>query len=387
MKIRPFNIAIDEGEIADLKRRLAQTRWPSRVSDAGWMMGMDADFLRTLVGYWLQAFDWRRLESSLNRLPQFEAATAWGTIHFVHLRANAPHPLPVVLTHGWPGSFAELRKLAGMLAKPADYGGLPQDAFDVVVPSLPGYTFSPPPARHGTNIFTIADQWAALMSALGYPRFLAHGGDIGAGVTSVLGLRYPERLLGLHLNYIPSSYQPHIPDPADLSPEEKDFLAHRTAWIDAEGGYSHVQSTKPDVLAPALNDSPVGLAVWIIDKFRSWSDCNGDVTSRFSLDELLTAVSLYWFTRCMPSAIRLYWEGRRRPLRLGADERIEVPVAVAHFPREIPVPPRSYVERGYNVTRWTEMQRGGHFAALEEPDLLADDIRSFARQLREVPTC
>lgn len=382
MHIRPFKIAIDDAQIADLEQRLAKTRWASRMNDIGWAMGMDAEFLRTLVDYWRREFDWRQVESSLNRLPQFEAVMESGTIHFVHLRSGARAATPIVLTHGWPGQFAELGKVGEMLAKPGEHGGAPEYAFDIVIPSLPGYTFSTPPVLPGTDVFTIADHWAALMSALGYPRFIAHGGDIGAGVSTALGLRHRERLLGIHLNYIPGSYQPHVANPAELAPEEKEFLARRMAWLDAEGGYSHVQSTKPDVLGPALNDSPVGLAAWIVDKFRSWSDCGGDVTSRFTFDELLTTVSLYWFTRSMPSAIRLYWEGRRRPLRLSAGERVEVPVAVAHFPREIPIPPRRYVERGYRVTRWTEMERGGHFAALEEPQALADDIRSFALGLQ-----
>jgi len=361
MEIRPFRIRIDEGAISDLRQRLARTRWPSRMTDVGWAMGMDQDFLRTLIAYWLREFDWRRIEDSLNRLPQFEGVSESGTIHFVHLRSNAPRAMPIVLTHGWPGHFAEFRKVGGMLANPASCGRQSEDAFEVVIPSLPGYAFSSPTGVAGTNVFTIADQWAALMSALGYSRFIAHGGDIGAGVSTALGLRHRERVVGLHLNYIPGSYQPHLPNPGELTPEENEFLTRRAAWLDAEGGYSHVQSTKPDVLAPALQDSPAGLAAWIIDKFRSWSDCGGDVTTRFDFDELLTTVSLYWFTGSMSSAIRLYWESRRSPLRLSAGERIEVPVAVAHFPREIPIPPRSYVERGYNVTRWSEMSRGGHF--------------------------
>ena len=234
----------------------------------------------------------------------------------------------------------------------------------------------------GTDVFTIADQWSILMGALGYPRFIAHGGDIGAGVSTALGLRHGERLLGLHLNFIPSSYQPYNASTSDPSPEEAAYFERRAAWVDQEGGYSHVQATKPDTLGPALNDSPLGLAAWIIDKFRSWSDCKGDIESRFTLDELLTTISLYWFSQSMPSAIRLYWEGRRRPLQFAPLDRVAVPVAVAHFPREIPIPPRSYVERGYNVVRWTEMRQGGHFAGLEEPEALAADIRAFARQFR-----
>lgn len=382
MDIHPFHISIAEAELADLNERLRRTRWPSSM-DVGWAMDMDQAFLRALTDYWLREFDWRRIESSLNTLPQFAAKTEIGTVHFIHFRSDSPRTLPIVLTHGWPGHFAELRMLGEMLAKPEKYGHSPTDAFEVIIPSLPGYIFSTPPIRPGTNVFTIADCWAALMAALGHSRFLAHGGDIGAGVTTALGLRHPDRLLGIHLNYIPGSYQPYLADSGELCAEERDYLERRAAWVDAEGGYSHVQSTKPDVLAPALSDSPVGLAAWIVDKFRSWSDCGGDVLSRFSYDELLTTVSLYWFSRSMASAIRLYWEGRQRPMRFCANERVTVPVAVAHFPKEIPIPPRRYVERGYNVTRWSKMKRGGHFAALEEPEALADDIRAFARDFRQ----
>lgn len=382
MRIHPFRISIDDAQIADLKQRLAQTRWPSKMSNVGWAMGMSSEFLRSLAEYWLHRFDWRRIESSLNGLPQFQAETDSGMIHFAHVRSGVPGAIPIVLTHGWPGHFAEFRNVAEMLARPAGCGQAANEAFDVVIPSLPGYAFSAPPERPGTDVFAIADQWAALMGALGYPRFMAHGGDIGASVSTALGLRHPECLLGIHLNYIPGSFQPHIADLAELSAEETQFLKRRASWFDAEGGYSHVQGTKPDVLAPGLNDSPVGLAAWVIDKFRSWSDCNGDVLARFTFDELLTAVCLYWFTRSMPSAIRLYWEIRRKPLRFCAGERVAVPIAVAHFPNEIPIPPRRYVERGYNVTRWTEMKRGGHFAALEEPEALAEDIRSFSAEFR-----
>jgi pimeloyl-ACP methyl ester carboxylesterase len=345
-------------------------------------MGMDAAYLRSLTDYWLNQFDWRSAEAALNRLPHFQACSHAGSLHFVHLKGSGADPIPIVLTHGWPSTFAELLNLGQMLATPSAFGAAASEGFDVVIPSLPGYAFSSAPSTVGTNAFTIADQWATLMETLGYTKFIAHGGDIGAGVSTALGLRHRDRVLALHLNYIPGSYQPHIPESMSLTREETEFLTRRSAWNDLEGGYSHVQSTKPDVLAPSLNDSPVGLAAWIIDKFRSWSDCDGEVERVFSRDEILTTVSLYWFTRSMPSAIRLYWEGRKRPLKFAPGERVSVPVAVAHFPREIPIPPRTYVERGYNVTRWTEMPNGGHFAAIEEPVMLANDIRAFARQFR-----
>jgi pimeloyl-ACP methyl ester carboxylesterase len=385
VNIRPFQVSIPSSEILDLRRRLEQTRWPAQIPQAGWIQGMDSDFLRSLVDHWLNRFDWHRAEAALNAFPQFEAMTDTGSIHFVHLKAARKSALPIVLTHGWPSTFAELLNLGDMLANPAPAYRSSAPSFDVVIPSLPGFAFSSAPTTLGTNSLTIADQWADLMQALGYPRFMAHGGDLGAGVSTALGLRHGDRLLGIHLNFIPSSFQPKIFDPPGLTEEEVAFMARRAAWLEQEGGYSHVQATKPDVLGPALNDSPVGLAAWIVDKFRSWSDCDGNLERRFTKDELLTTISLYWFTRTMPSAIRIYWEGKQKPLKFSAAERVNVPVAVAHFRREIPIPPRSYVERGYNVVRWTEFDRGGHFAALEEPELLAQDIRAFAKSLTCIP--
>lgn len=382
MDIEPFRIAVGDSEIVDLKRRLMVTRWSPEMPGMGWAMGMDAGYLQSVVAYWQDGFDWRRIEEGLNETPQYLAHGDFGTIHFAHIRSRSDSALPVVLTHGWPGTFAELVSLGNRLADPVRYGRNSIDAFNVVIPSLPGFVFSPPPTRPGTNSITTAAIWATLMSALGYQKFLAHGGDIGAGVSTALGLYHSRHLVGLHLNFIPGSYQPHLDAGYEPTPEERAFFAARSKWLDEEGGYSHVQATKPDVLGPALNDSPVGLAAWILDKYRSWSDCDGDPDKSFSRDELLTTVSLYWFTRSMPSAIRMYWEGRRRLLEFQAGERVDVPVAIAHFPKELPIPPRSLVERGYNVQQWTEMARGGHFAAIEETEALADDITAFARSLR-----
>jgi pimeloyl-ACP methyl ester carboxylesterase len=379
--IRPFRIDVRQDEIEDLERRIRTTRWPASIEGSDWSLGMDGEFLRSLASHWVQSFDWSAIQSRLNRFEHFQAVRGSDSIHFVRIRATGPSRVPIILTHGWPSTFAEFLALGTRLADPTSCGADPADSFDVVIPSLPGFAFSSKPDHLGTNVLAIADDWAELMSALGYSRFVAHGGDLGAGVSTALGLHHPERLHAIHLNYIPGSYQPAPDRSADLSAEESAYFGRRGAWLDAEGGYSHLQATKPDVLAPALNDSPMGLAAWVIDKFRSWSDCQGELLRRFSYDELLTTVSIYWFTQSMPSAIRLYWEGRRRPLAFAQGARVSVPVAVAHFPRELPIPPRSYVERGYNVQRWTEMPRGGHFAALEEPDLLADDIRSFLRAL------
>jgi len=296
----------------------------------------------------------------LNKFAQFRGVIGDQQIHFVHERARTGSGLPLIITHGWPGSFAEMVKIIPMLTDPEAHGGATDDAFDVVAPSLPGYGFSAPPRQTGMNAFAIAEIWAELMAGLGY-----------------------DRVLGLHLNYIPGSFQPpHDPSGQDITEEERAFLATRAAWVEEEGAYGSIHTTRPQSLAYALNDSPAGLASWIIEKFRSWSDCEGDVERAFTRDELLTNVSIYWFTQTIGSSMRLYWESRQRPLRFAPGERVRTPCAVAHFPKELPLPPRSWVERVYDVRRWTKMPKGGHFAALEQPALLAQDIRVFFRSLR-----
>lgn len=375
----PFQIAIPDADLADLRRRIRDTRWPTSVLGAGWSMGLDLGYLRELADFWAEGFDWRSVERRLNTYPHFIAATTLGPIHFVRIQSRARHLVPIALTHGWPSTFAELLGLAELLAGPVDQ--VTDSGFDVVIPSLPGYGFSPAPLGPGSSVWVIADAWVELMKTLGHVRFVAHGGDIGAGVSTAIALRHPEALAGLHLNYIPGSYEPYVPDGQQLSHEESEYLVRRREWADAEGGYAHVQGTKPDTLGPALNDSPIGLAAWMVDKFRSWSDCDGDIERRFTKTELLTTICIYWFTQSMPSAMRLYWEGRRAPMKLGRDQRITAATAIAHFPHELPIPPRAYVERGYNVVRWNEHPRGGHFAAAEEPGLLAGDIRSFVASL------
>ena len=380
--IRPFRIAVSQAAIDDLRARLRIARLPKPVPASGWTLGMDSEYLSFLLDEWLNHFDWRSVEAHLNNFPQFIAEVGAAPVHFVHLTGSGASRTPIILTHGWPSTFAELLRLGQALANPTLNGNLEAEGFDVIIPSLPGYAFSPAPNALGTNVFTIANQWTELTTMLGYERFVAHGGDIGAGVTTALALLHGERLHGIHLNYIPGSYRPFLDESVALTAEEREWQVRRDAWNDTEGGYSHVQGTKPDVLGPALNDSPIGLAAWIVDKYRSWSDCDGDVAKRFSIGGLLTVISIYWFTECMPSAIRLYWEGRRRPMQFAPGQRVTVPVAVAHFTKEIPIPPRSYVERGYNVSRWTEFPRGGHFAALEETAALAEDIRIFTRELR-----
>lgn len=378
----PFNIEIPDHALADLHRRLRDTRVPLLTPAEPWQQGVDGAWLRDLTAYWAERFDWRAAEQALNRLPQFVADVDGQRVHFIHRCGAGPNPYPLVITHGWPGSVFEFDALIERLCDPAAFGGDPHDAFDVVVPSLPGFLFSPPPAAPGVAAFQVADCWAALMAGLGYRRFGAQGGDLGAGVSIALGARHADVVDGIHLNYLPGSYEPAIDAAAPLTDEERAFVRERAEWAALEGGYAHVHMTRPQTLAAALNDSPAGLAAWIAEKFRAWSDCDGDVARRFSHDTLLTGISLYWFSACIGSSMQMYWENRLQPMRFAAGQRVTVPIAFARFPKEISRPPRSWVERVFEVVQWTDMPSGGHFAAMEEPDLLADDIRRFFRRFR-----
>lgn len=383
MNVNPFTIAVPQAALDDLQMRLAQTRWPDEIPGSGWSYGSNLAYMKEVVSYWQTTFDWRRQEQQLNRLAHFRTMIHGMGIHFVHERGIGPHPFPLILTHGWPSSFLEMLKILPRLTDPARFGGNPADAFDVVIPSLPGYGFSdrPPRPEQGADT-SIADVWSRLMSdMLGYPRFGAHGGDVGGGVTCQLGRLYPQHVAGIHVNGV--SVRPYLgPDVPELSEREKAFYAEQERWDVEEGAYILLQHTKPQTLAYGLNDSPAGLAAWIIEKFRSWSDCGGEVERRFTKDELLTNISLYWFTQTINSSFGPYYvEDERAALHQG--ERIEVPCAVSLFPKNMDQPPRELAERVYTLQRWTQMPRGGHFPALEEPELLVEDIRAFFRPLRK----
>ncbi len=383
MQVKPFTIAIGDDRIEDLGRRLQRARWPDAIEGAGWDDGTDLGFLQRLTEYWRKDFDWRAQEARLNRLPQFVSELDGIGIHYVHQRGKGPAPFPLVITHGWPGSFVEMERIIPLLADPGSHGADPADAFDVVVPSLPGYGFSQRPDRPGFGPHRVAEVWMGLMQGLGYERFGAQGGDWGASVSTWLASRFPDRVAGLHLNLIPGSYRPPLGDgQPPLSADEQAFLAAASAWADAEGAYGHIQGTKPQTLAFALTDSPTGLAAWIVEKFRAWSDCGGDVERAFTLDALLTNISIYWFTGTIGSSIRFYRENRHHPMHFAPGERVLPPLGVAVFPKELLTPPRVWVERAYNLVRWTPMPRGGHFAAMEAPELLAHDLREFFRPLR-----
>ena len=383
MNLRDFRIDIPAEDIEDLRRRLLATRLPSSLDANQWDDGTSLAFMRRLLDHWLNHFDWRVQEARLNRLPQHLATVDGLDLHVVHQPGKGPAPMPLVLTHGWPGSFIEMEHIIPLLADPAAHGGDPADAFHVVVPSLPGFGFSAPPPVAGVDSYRVAELWTKLMHGLGYERFAAQGGDIGAGVSTWLARRFPEQIIGAHINYIPGSYRPPIGDGLPpITAEEQAFLDTAAAWSNMEGAYAAEQATKPQTLAYAMTDSPVGLAAWITEKFRTWSDCDGDIERVFTMDELLTNISIYWFGHMLDASFRFYKEGRMRPQTFAPSEHVTGPLGVAVFPRELPTPPRSWVERAFNVQRWTPMPRGGHFAALEQPELLAEDIRAFFRPLR-----
>jgi pimeloyl-ACP methyl ester carboxylesterase len=384
MNVRPFAIHVDDARLDDLRGRLRSSRLPGSLDDDSWEDGAGLAFMRWLVDRWANGFDWRTQEARLNEMPHFMTEIDGTDVHFVHRRGQGPAPMPLILTHGWPGSFVEMEQIIPLLADPGAHGGDPADAFHVVVPSLPGFGFSGAPREPGFGPHHIAGLWRTLMSRLGYARFGAQGGDWGASVSTWLAHRFPADVVGIHLNFIPGSYRPPLGEgQAPLTAEEQDFIDRMRNWQDGEGAYGHVQGTKPQTLAYALADSPVGLAAWIAEKFRSWSDCDGDVERAIPLDDLLTNISLYWFGGSVEATLRLYKEGRRRPVSFGPGERVSPPLGVALFPKELPMPPRSWVDRCYTVVRWTPMPKGGHFAAMEQPTLLAEEIRSFFRPLRQ----
>ncbi|HEV8629004.1 MAG TPA: epoxide hydrolase [Thermoanaerobaculia bacterium] len=348
---------------------------------AGWDYGTNLDCLRGLVAYWADGFDWRAQEERLNAFDHFRAEVAGIGVHFVHERGSASRPLPIIVSQGWPSTFVEMLALVPRLAHPERYGGDPEDAFDVVVPSLPGFGFSDRPVRRGMTKTRVAALWAELMTRhLGHERFAVRGGDIGSGISAFLGLDHADHVIGIHVS---DALRPYLgPGAPPLSAAEEQFLAGESAWMAKEGAYDHLQATKPQTLAYGLQDSPAGLAAWIVEKLRGWSDCAGVLERRFSPDEILTHLTIYWVTGTIHSANRMYFERDQEGRTLARGERVEVPCAVTIWPGDIDHPPREWAERAYRVERWTEMPRGGHFAAHEEPDLLAADIREFFRPLR-----
>lgn len=378
MAVHPFRIDVAPEVLEDLRRRIGLTRWPDPAPGDRWSQGTDLEYLQAVAGYWADGFDWRARERDLNGFAQFRAEIGRTTVHFVHERARSGRGVPLVLSHGWPSAFTEYLELVPYLTDPAGHG-IDGPAFDVVIPSLPGYGFSPRPARTGVTYRYVAGLWHRLMRGLGYHRYGAHGADFGAGVTTYMALDDPGPLLGIHLS-TPEVTPYHGPGSRPLTGAEREFIEHGRRWAETERGYSSIQSTKPQTLGYGLTDSPAGLAGWILEKWRSWSDCGGDLDSRFSRDFLLTLVTIYWVTGSIAPSMRDYYDNRWHQDPLGPADQVTVPTAMAVFANHfVPEgePPREWIERLYNLRRWTPMPRGGHFAAIEEPQLLARDIAAF----------
>jgi pimeloyl-ACP methyl ester carboxylesterase len=387
MSVQSFEIKIPESTLDDLHERLASTRLTPQDDATDWNSGTSPSYLRQLIDYWRSQYDWRAQEARINRFAHFRAVVDGTNLHFIHERGRGDAPLPIVLTHGYPDSFLRFVKLIPLLTDPAAHGGDPHDAFDVVVPSLPGYAFSDEPDKAGST-FDIGNLWHKLMTdELGYERFGAHGGDWGSTVTEHLARSYSSTVVGIHLADVPFWHA--FQKPGDLSPAEEKFLEANQQFQMQEGAYAMIQGTRPQTLADGLNDSPAGLAAWIVEKFQRWSDCDGDVEKRFTKDELLTNVMIYWATETIGSSFQPYYDlthaGVARWMFEKAKEWVgssEVPTGFALFPKDLANPPREWAQRFFNVQRWTEMPKGGHFAAMEEPELLAEDIRAFFRPLR-----
>jgi pimeloyl-ACP methyl ester carboxylesterase len=382
--VERFSVDINEEVLTDLRRRIIETRWPEAAPGAPWEYGTDLQYLKELLRYWGDRFDWRARERELNQFDHFRTELDGIAIHFVHQRAADGRGIPLVLTHGWPSNFLEMLPLVPLLTDPSAHG-IDGPSFDVVITSLPGYGFSERPSRPGVTFRYTAGLWHQLMRRLGYERYGAYGTDNGAVVTTHMALQDPEPMIGIHLSVITHPPEPG-PGSRPLSEPERAYLEDARRWVEAESGYSEVQRTKPQTVAYALNDSPAGLASWILEKWRSWSDSRGDLESRFSRDFLLTLVTIFWVTQTITTSMRDYLDSESRkfggPIRPG--EFVDVPTGVALFSHEfVPtgVPPREWAERLYNVCRWTPMPSGGHFAAVEEPELLARDIAGFFGEL------
>jgi microsomal epoxide hydrolase len=377
----PFTVHVPDEVLADLYDRLSRVRWPDEIPGSGWQYGTSLAYLQELVAYWRDTFNWRAQEAKLNQFRQFMVPLDGINLHYIHQPGVGPNPLPLLIGHGWPGSVWEFHKLIPLLTDPARFGGDPADAFTVIAPSLPGYGFSFTPGQPRFDRVQMADTFARLMTdVLGYQRFGVQGGDVGSQVAARIAAVHPERLTGLHLNLLPRL--PAVERPEGPTEAEARYLAELDVWTKEGTGYQMIQGTKPQTLAYALTDSPVGLAGWIVEKFRAWSDCDGDVERRFTKDEILTDVMLYWVTGAINSSFWPYYTQLHGDWRPTSAEPITVPTAYLEHPHEIMRPPRSLAEPVFNIQRWTEASRGGHFAALEEPEVLAADLRAFFHDRR-----
>lgn len=374
--IKPFQVNTPQSLLDDLNNRIKNTRWPDDITRSQWSLGTNHHYLKELTNYWLNEFSWKSTEAVINSYPNYIVDIDGQEIHFLHIKGKGENPVPIIITHGWPGSFLEMLKLIPLLTE--DSNGL---SFDLVIPSVIGFGFSSKSKTAGCNSVYVAALWHHLMEELGYEKYVAQGGDIGSGISTWLCLKYPENILGLHLNYISGSYKPYL-KPGDLLTEAlQNFQQYGGGWYQKEGAYAHMHSTKPATLAYGLNDSPVGLCAWILEKMYGWSDHNGDINMVFTKEEILANVTLYWITQTIQSSMRMYHENSKVPMIFNEGDFVKPPVAFAKFPKELPTPPRLLIEKGFNIVHWTEMPAGGHFAAMEKPALLASDIRDFVTQV------
>jgi epoxide hydrolase len=376
--VSPFRIAVPDAVLNDLKSRLRNTRWPEAELVDDWSQGAPLKWIRDICGYWAEQYDWRKREAALNRFAQFTTDIDGLGIHFIHARSPHQQAMPLIITHGWPGSVVEFHKVIEPLIDPVAHGGNAADAFHVVCPSLPGFGFSGKPTATGWGVDRIAKTWAVLMDRLGYARYGAQGGDWGSAVTTALGAQDPDHCAGIHIT-LAMGTRPNVE--GQPTPEETRALEGIKYYADWDSGYSKQQSTRPQTLGYALTDSPSGQAAWILEKFWAWTDCNGHPENILTRDELLDNVMLYWVTASAASSARLYWEsfgpGKRTP------RTVKVPTGVAVFPKEIVTPVRKWMEASYvNITHWSEMPKGGHFSAFEQPDLFVKEVRDYFRKLR-----
>lgn len=368
--IKPYYVDVNQEILDDLNLRIENTRWPDEIVGSNWNYGANLSYMKELSNYWLNDFSWKKIESEINSFPNFMAEIDVHKIHYLHIKGKSNNAIPIIITHGWPGSFMEMLKLIPLLTNDEKV------SFDLVIPSVIGFGFSSKCVESGCDNGYIADVWHKLMLKLGYEKYGAQGGDIGSGISTRLAMKYPEQLIGIHLNYVSDSFKPYISE-SELSEEVIKYNKGLEDWADKEAGYAHIQSTKPITLAYGLNDSPIGLCAWIVEKFNGWSDNEGNLESIFTKDEILANITLYWITQSIHSSIRIYNENSKNPLNFGINDFVKPPVAYANFPKELSKVPKAYMSKGYNLTRWTNMPKGGHFAAMEMPDMLASDIKEF----------
>jgi epoxide hydrolase len=377
--VRPFLVQVPETELEDLRQRLRRTRWPERETVGDWSQGTPLAYVRDLCRYWLEQYDWPAAEARLNQFPQFVTEIDGLDMHFIHVRSPHAGAIPLVITHGWPGSVAEFAKVIEPLADPVAYGGDAADAFHVVCPSLPGFGFSGKPTGTGWGAHHVADAWDALMARLGYRRYAAQGGDIGSWIAKSLGQRHPQHLIGIHLNMVAFPRPPAAGDASDMTEGEREALVALDNHLAQGSGYAAIQSTRPQTVGYGLTDSPAALCAWIVEKYRAWSDCHGDPASVFSREEMLDNIMVYWLTSTAASSARYYWESFARR----TFDPIPVPVGCSIFPAEIYRPSRRWAQAQFPDLRyWNEPAVGGHFAALEQPGIFINEVRAAARKFR-----